>query len=523
MPRLALKPDSSFFRKIAHGAFGCRAVCNDLNGKGHAIVELERGATDTKLWKDVKRKRVRIPDLVCTRCGLRVESKTKTKADLSMSHSTENSRAWDFGMVDGDLIAFPVCVPAKEAYWSRGKLGDEASYWHEKNWIEWQMQGVINYFSRQALRAVPFVDRPRKGVTEGSEATIAWPATFANASATVIQIRGARIIVRRESDNRETYRQIRNGLHLMVAAEDRIVVNQVMASAVRPTLGVELNCPGHLRENHITNLLNSREKTQRFTGLKLARLRREDAYRAAVRNLAADVEEDIYVRLEAVAYLASVCGDRLQPLIQPYMDDTDPQNQLEAVITLAECATPEAVNLLSAILDRADLHYFLRSAAAWGLGRIGSAEAIERLIRAFSDVTPEIREEALDGIVRLDANAVPRLLASLAHEDMAIASGAAEAIRQFKNLTDEHLNQIAQRARGRNPSIWPVWLLGNLPRGRVNLVIANLQDMAPELHYALSLLWSFCESWIARQWDLNPTAQFPVDATTEIPEIEEPE
>src|SRR6266850_3186955 len=174
MPRLALKPDSSFFRKIAHGAFGCRAVSSDLNAKGHALVELERGATDTKLWKDVKRKRVRIPDLVCTRCGLRVESKTKTKADLSMSHSAENSRTWDFGMVDADLIAFPVCIPAKEAYWSRGKLGDESSYWHEKNWIEWQLQGVINYFSRQALRTVPFVDRPRKGVTEGSEAIIAW-------------------------------------------------------------------------------------------------------------------------------------------------------------------------------------------------------------------------------------------------------------------------------------------------------------------------------------------------------------
>ena len=87
MARLSFKPDSSFFRKIAVGAVGARAVCSDLAGRGHEMVELERGATDTKLWKDVKRKRVRIPDLVCSRCGVRVECRTKTRPELSMSHS----------------------------------------------------------------------------------------------------------------------------------------------------------------------------------------------------------------------------------------------------------------------------------------------------------------------------------------------------------------------------------------------------------------------------------------------------
>src|SRR5208337_5131094 len=99
MARLAFKPDSSFFRKIAIGAIGSRAVCQDLSRHGHNAIELERGSTDTKLWKDVKRKRVRIPDLVCTICGLRIESRAKSKPELSMSHSpTETERSWDFGM-----------------------------------------------------------------------------------------------------------------------------------------------------------------------------------------------------------------------------------------------------------------------------------------------------------------------------------------------------------------------------------------------------------------------------------------
>ena len=86
MPRLALKPDSSFFRKIALGAVGSRRVAHDLDRLGHRIAELERGAMDTKLWKEVKRKRVRIPDLVCQYCGLRVESRAKTKTAVSQPY-----------------------------------------------------------------------------------------------------------------------------------------------------------------------------------------------------------------------------------------------------------------------------------------------------------------------------------------------------------------------------------------------------------------------------------------------------
>ena len=74
---MLFKPDASFFRKLALGAVGAAAVRSYLDGLGHALVELERGSLDTRLWKDVKRKRVRIPDLVCARCGVRVESRAQ--------------------------------------------------------------------------------------------------------------------------------------------------------------------------------------------------------------------------------------------------------------------------------------------------------------------------------------------------------------------------------------------------------------------------------------------------------------
>ena len=59
MPSLARKPDSSCFRKIALEAVGSRHVAPDLLRLGHRIVELERGAMDSMLWKGVNRKRVR--------------------------------------------------------------------------------------------------------------------------------------------------------------------------------------------------------------------------------------------------------------------------------------------------------------------------------------------------------------------------------------------------------------------------------------------------------------------------------
>lgn len=342
MPRLAFKPDSSFFRKIAIGAIGTRAVAANLVSYGHEMVELERGSTDTKLWKDVKRKRVRIPDLVCQVCGLRVESRAKTKHELAMSHSDTDE-----------------------------------------------------------------------------------------------------------------------------------------------------------------------ERTQRFTGVKLARLRNEVAYRDEVAELAADEEEDIYIRLEADSYLAAVCGEAARDLFLPYLNDPDDQTKLEAVIALGETGTAEAVELLSQILDDRDRSYFMRSAAAWCLGRASTAESATTLIRAFSDIDVKIREEALEGIIAMGGPAIPLLLAGLEEPHNDIVAGCAEALRQQQPLQDEVLSRLVNRLKRDDPSQWAVWLLGHLPRDQVSAVIADLQKSAPELHYAISVLWSFVESWIASKWELSPGFSFP--------------
>src|SRR5205823_5243888 len=118
--------------------------------------------------------------------------------------------------------------------------------------------------------------------------------------------------------------------------------------------------------------------------------------------------------------------------IGEYLRSPDRQIQLESVITLGETATLEAGEMLSAILDNGEAPYFLRSAAAWSLARIGGEQPVMRLIRAFADVDFDIRQEALDGIVALSGEAVPFLLTSLREaSDDAISAGSAESLRQY--------------------------------------------------------------------------------------------
>ncbi len=505
MPRLAFKPDSSFFEKIVRGAIGTRAVCDDLDHHGHQMVELERGSLDAKLWKDVKRKRVRIPDLLCVNCGLRVESRAKAKAELTMSHSTGDAeRVWDFGMVDADCVAFPVCESTRKLFWSLGRLQNAASYWHERDWTQWGLLGKINYFRVSEFRVVPFQRKAMKGVTEGSETVIEWPATFSTRTGEVESVQGQKVAIRRTSDRHNYTWTIRPNQSVFVAAGDKIGEHQVIAAAVKPIGDPELTCPRSLPRGHIQNLLLSRERTQRFTGVKLARLVRDSKYTSAIEQLSQDIEEDIYIRLEGMAYLASVAGYPARDVFDGPLKSADQQTQLEAVIAIGETATPEAVELLSELLDRPDGPYFLRSAAAWCLGQIGGQAAINKLVHLFRDVDVKIREEALDRIVVIGREAFPALSEHIGDSDADLAAGCAEALRQ-QQLSDEMLRQLAPKLQGTSPlPLWPVWLFGNLPRQQAAPIIAELQTTAPQLHYALSLLWSFTESWIAQRWELNP-------------------
>lgn len=83
----SFKTDESFLQKIAMGAIGTKRTFQNLEAQGHRPIELERGSMSYKIWKNIKIKRVRVPDILCLRCGHRVESRAKTRMEIAMSHS----------------------------------------------------------------------------------------------------------------------------------------------------------------------------------------------------------------------------------------------------------------------------------------------------------------------------------------------------------------------------------------------------------------------------------------------------
>ena len=235
-----------------------------------------------------------------------------------------------------------------------------------------------------------------------------------------------------------------------------------------------------------------------------------------MRELSVDEEEDVYIRLEGLSYLTAVCGQSARDLFAPYLQSVDQQTQLESVIALGEAANSDAIELLSEILDKLKQPYFVRSAAAWCLSRVGHVDAAARLMGAFADIDRNIREEALEGLVSIGGLAIPLLVEGLREVNPGIAAGCAEALRQQQhNLPAEVVDRISNDARTAGSPSWASWLLGQLPREQVMNAIADIQDSGPALHYALSLLWAFTESWIARSWELHPNTGFPTSGDDE--------
>lgn len=502
----SFKSDSSFFHKIAMGAIGSRAVKDDLAAHGHAVVELERGSLEAKIWKGVKRKRVRIPDLVCANCGQRIEVRTKSETKLSMSHSpTIPERRWDYGMVGDDLISTPICTEEQTdglptiTHWTRSALVGETSYWNEKEWVKWRLDGAVNYFTVKAFRDVQPDKTETKGAEEGSETTLIWRSCFSPCDGTVVTISDANITV--QNGVGEQIRRGRKDMHPIVAVGDVVRRNQILACNVLARTADYLPCGRGLTAKGIAKMLNSQHLPVRFAGVKLARVRREDSLHTKIEAIAADADEDIYVRLEAKAYMAVVHNHPLDTLFAADLSALDKADQLEAVIAIGEVGTEPAATILAAILTNQSQSYFLRSAAAYGLGRINSPVSRNALVQAFTAQTHSVREDALVALADVGFGAIAELLAGVNHTDEQIQAGCAEVLRWLALRSDptavqQIVSPIADILTRENRSLMAVWLGGQLPEPLMKAALTKVLGRDARLAYSLAVSWAFARSWI---------------------------
>jgi len=187
--RRSYKSDVSFLEKISIGAVGTHRVYEDLQQQGHTPIELERGSMSFKIWKTIKIKRIRVPDILCIDCGRRVESRAKTRLQISMSHSlSDPERGWDYGLEDDDFVALVVCQ----------RVGGKP--------VDWEADELVQYILVRELRtaqnANQAVSVEPKGAEEGFEARITWPASIASAAGVVTQMTAEQLQYRRQTDNR---------------------------------------------------------------------------------------------------------------------------------------------------------------------------------------------------------------------------------------------------------------------------------------------------------------------------------
>lgn len=514
----SFKSDSSFFRKIALGAIGSRAVSEDLDARGHTIVELERGSLDAKVWKGIKRKRVRIPDLVCISCGQRIEVRTKSKPELSMSHSpTIPERRWDFGMVGCDLISTPICAePDSSAaetatQWARGEIADDTAYWIERERVQWRLDGAINYFTVQSFRDTRPDRSQTKGAEEGSETTLIWRSCFSPCDGTIAAISNANITVRDVTGT--LVRRGCKGVQPIVSIGDKVRRNQILACNVNPIGFARLQCAAGLTSGEIGGMLTSQHLPVRFAGVKLARVRHDATLRNDISRIADNADEDIYVRLEAKAYMAHVHGLPISTLFGADLAAHDKADQLEAVITIGEIGTESAAELLAEILADPNKGHFLRSAAAYCLGRIDSPVARAALVQAFSAQSDRIREDALAALAGMGLGATSELLSGVCHDDQQIQAGCAEALRWLAlrsepaPLTQTIVKPLATILARKDRSLLAVWLGGQLPETLMQAALADVLNRDSRLAYALAVAWAYARSWIA---PLNDSLRMPM-------------
>ncbi len=479
--RRAFKSDISFLEKISIGAIGTQRVFEDLKDQGHNPIELERGSRSFKIWKEIKIKRIRVPDILCVACGARVESRAKTNFVISMSHSfSYPERGWDYGLDDSDFVAFVVCERTGESP------------------IDWKTDELVQYISVNELRSAQrnkyaILEKP-KGAEEGFEARINWPAVVANSSGTITSITDKRIQYRRQSDNKIiTLRLYKQGLRIvpLVRIGDNIIQNQVLASVV-PVVN-HFPCTQLIAETHYLSQLSSPSLSKRYAAAKALSLFESPELSQALLTKVNENTEHIYVRLEASASLARHGEMQGWSFIEQCLKHDYLQNRLEAVIILAEIPSDKSCQLLLNVLMDEQQHHEIRAGAAWALGELRNRLALDGLIDSFSAVNETIRIEAARSLAKLASRFTLEVADKFPVATPDKRPGVAWALSKSRHVNVEVLMSALVDDDARH---WVAYILGTQDQRIYINEIEKLKEQDPEVYFAVTVLWKIMTSWI---------------------------
>ena len=467
---MGFKEDADFARFLSMGAIGAAAVAGHLSADlGHAPVELERYALTNKVWQ-TKVKRLRLPDLVCTHCGMRVESRAKSKLSMVLSHSDSPGREWDGGgMRDGDLFAF-----------IRVELGSPSPSIGEPVYVE----------TSALRRAVSFARRSApKASSQGSEVTMTWPTWVPRRSGRVMGVDlNDRIVCHWDDGRRFRYWQWRRwgeAKRLYLEPGSSIIGGETLVAGVVDEPST-LICPGESWD--LSSSMKDVDVTERYAAVKVAGLLKRHDLTDVMITVAQDV--DWRLRLEAYAGLARLSPDPWTERISEIVSDGDGEReeQIEAVFVLSEIPTSTATLALAAIAADRSLSSELRAAAAWGLGQ-GAAPESDLLLPFISDDDKLVSLHAITAIDQITDSDATRLSGWLGAEDK-LALAAARVLQRCGRI-EELLDACEHGGHGR---LWALRALGDLPPDEVRERAGP--RLTAELATLLEPIWVGQNDWL---------------------------
>jgi HEAT repeat protein len=474
---MGFKTDTSFLRFLSMGAIGVRQTIKQLRAAGFDPIELERYCGSNKIWM-TKVKRLRMPDVLCVRTGLRLEVRAKSDLKIRMSDAPNNpDRTWDAGLRDDDVAAFIAILDGQDGI---QHAADEPVF-----------------FTVRTLRQSVNESRlgPPKSASEGAERDRTWPAIIPSCDGTVQSVTAEKLIVALKTGENALRRQTYtlNGKNVYVRPGDRFKADvSILAGA--PTESA--NMPAFLRRAYDPlAALREPNAVDRYAAVKALPHRRDLRNRAVAgleELLAAEGEER--VALEAAGSAATLGSALGQERIgQVLWGEGRKDLRMEAVLILTELASPFArAELVRVIGDQHFQGDEIRQAAVWGLGKAG-LKAYEQLLPFIADSDENVALHAIVAFGKDTTEPVIRaLLQELIAADPRRAPAASEALRLIGNET---ALRVLMEAAGGNHD-WVLATLGRLPPALVRPAVEG-SDLMTRL--GPMLLLSQGANWLASE------------------------
>ncbi|MCY8506483.1 hypothetical protein [Bacillus atrophaeus] len=474
---MGLKEEWSFLDKISMGAKGTKKITEILNTAGHHIIELERYSSSNKIWA-TKIKRLRIPDLLCLKCGKRIEARAKSKLGIIMSDSLNNKdRRWFVGLRDDDMVAFISC--------------------QKEGVAKWIPSNSINLFRISDLKACEAngdtVLGSPKSASEGAERDRTWKSYVPTFSGKVISIEENKIKFLKDNNRNQTY-NVPENYTIYIKNNDQIEGKSIIACSVVKNK-MEINCDCSSYNYNFLEDLYSEDIATKYGAVKaLGHL--PDYAETSIPKLNDLLSQhlDERVHLELLCSLLRLGEDKWEQIETKFSNTMDQAMKMEIILILGELLNfGQARKILVSIASNLELDSELRACAIWNLG--SKSELHPQILHFIADPDELV---ALHTISIIEKNLNPEITRNLLlclGTNHRLSASAAKILSSSDFLDDNLIFEKMIREQDITKKRWLLYVIGISGRERFENLMNGVEGQLGTDEVA-ELFWDYHSNWV---------------------------